>query len=130
MSIINSPNFRAIAVAVVPEAVELTDTEWREFNAVIDHALSKRTAAVRRQLALFLRILGLLARIRHGSSLPALPMEKRTAFLHSIESSKLLLFRRGFWGLRTLVLMGYYARPSVTTSLGYAAGPRGWETRR
>ena len=130
MAITDSANFRAIAVAVVPEAAELTDTEWREFNGVIEHALSKRPAAMQRQLGLFLRILGLLARLRHGSSLPAMSLETRTAFLHSIENSKLLLFRRGFWGLRTLVFMGYYARPSMSTALGYAAGPRGWETRR
>src|SRR5687768_9091117 len=129
MAITDSANFRAIAVAVVPEAAELTDTEWREFNTVIEHALSRRPAAMQRQLGLFLRILNLLSLTRFGRSLAALSLAKRTAFLHRIENSRLLLFRRGFWGVRTLVFMGYYARPSMSTALGYAAGPRGWETR-
>ncbi len=38
--------------------------------------------------------------------------------------------RRGFWGLRTLALMGYYARPAAAASVGYHADPRGWEARR
>jgi hypothetical protein len=130
MAITDSASFRAISVAVVPEAAELTDTEWREFNSVIEHALSKRPAAMVRQLGLFLRILSILSFVRHRHSLAALSLPKRTAFLHRIENSRLLLFRRGFWGVRTLVFMGYYARPSMSVALGYVAGPRGWENRR
>jgi hypothetical protein len=68
--------------------------------------------------------------IRYRRSVASLSLEQRTAFLQGVESSRLLLFRRGFWGLRTLVFMGYYARPSVAATLGYAAAPRGWELRR
>jgi hypothetical protein len=50
--------------------------------------------------------------------------------LRGIENSRLLLLRRGIWGLRTLVFMGYYARPEAAAALGYAAAPRGWELRR
>jgi hypothetical protein len=130
MAITDNASFRAISVAVVPEAADLTDTEWREFNGAIERALSRRPAAMQRQLGLFLRILNLISFTRYGRSLASLSLPKRTAFLHSIENSKLLLFRRGFWGVRTLVFMGYYARPSMSAALGYAAGPRGWETRQ
>jgi hypothetical protein len=41
-----------------------------------------------------------------------------------------LLLRRGSWGLRTLVLMGYYGRPDAKQEIGYRADPRGWEARR
>ena len=35
--------------------------------------------------------------------------------------------RCGFWGLRTLVFLGYYGRPSGVQATGYRADPRGWE---
>lgn len=127
---IETRTFRAIATTVVPEAAELTQEEWREFFAVINAALARRPAAMRRQLGLFIRILGALAMLHYHRSLSSLGLDQRTAFLHKIENSKLRLFRRGFWGVRTLVLMGYYARPSVSTALGYTAAPRGWELRR
>ena len=108
----------------------MDDGEWREFSSVIEGALARRPRAVQRQLGVFLRILNFLSLMRHSRSLASLSLPKRTAFLHRIENSRLLLFRRGFWGVRTLVFMGYYARPSMSAGLGYAAGPRGWETRR
>lgn len=126
----DTKTFRAIATAVVPEAADLTAEEWREFSAVIATALSRRPAAMRRQLGLFVRILAVLALIRYRRPLSSLSFDQRTAFLHSIESSQVLLFRRGFWGVRTLVFMGYYARPNMTAGLGYAAAPRGWDLRR
>lgn len=115
---------------VVPEARSLTPEEWREFGRVIEFALAKRPAAMRRQLGMFLRILNVLSFLRTGRPLSRLDPGARTAFLSSIENSRLLLFRRGFWGVRTLVFMGYYARPACATTLGYAAAARGWELRR
>jgi hypothetical protein len=85
---------------------------------------------MRRQLNLFIRIINLQALLRYRRTLPNLTNEQRTALLSNIEDSRLLLFRRGFWGIRTLVFMGYYARPQCSTALGYAAAARGWELRR
>jgi hypothetical protein len=98
-------------------------------GAIVDGALAKRPAAIRRQLFLFIRILNLLSFFRHGVPLARLDAARRTAFLKRIESSRLLLFRRGFWGVRTLVLMGYYARHEAGVALGYAANTRGWQAR-
>ena len=122
--------FRSIAEVVVPETRSMSEAEWGEFGVTIEHALARRPAAMRRQLGMFLRILNLLAFLRTGRSLNKLEFAQRTVFLESIENSKVLLFRRGFWGVRTLVFMGYYARPARATELGYAAMPRGWELRR
>ena len=127
---IRSRGFRSIAEVVVPEAVSMSAGEWREFGDVIETALARRPAAVRRQLGAFLKILTVLCFLRHGRGLSALPAESRTAFLAGVENSKLLLLRRGFWGIRTLVFMGYYARAACAGQLGYAAAPRGWELRR
>ncbi len=104
--------------------------EWREFSDIIEAALAKRPAAMRRQLGMFLRILNLISFFHTGRSISKLDHERRTHFLASVENSKLLLLRRGFWGIRTLVLMGYYARTTCASRIGYAAAPRGWELRR
>jgi hypothetical protein len=47
-----------------------------------------------------------------------------------MQYSPLPLLRRGVWGLRTLVFLGYYARADVQTTLGYRATGRGWMARR
>jgi hypothetical protein len=47
-----------------------------------------------------------------------------------MQYSPIPLLRRGVWGLRTLVFLGYYTRPEVQMTLGYRASARGWVTRR
>ena len=55
---------------------------------------------------------------------------RRTALLESFARSPVLLFRRGTWGLRTLIMLGWYTQPSVIAGLGYRAHPSGWDARR
>lgn len=129
-SSVASPLFHCIAQTVVPETASMSEAEWQQFYAVIDRALAKRPTRMQRQLKLFVRIINLQSLLRYGRPLRQLSNEQRTTLLSDIEDSRLLLFRRGFWGIRTLVFMGYYARPQCSTALGYAAAPRGWELRR
>lgn len=124
------PQFRAVARAVVPEAAGLPEEEWRDVEAVVDDALARRPAAVVRQLGVFVRVVGLLTRLRSGRSLATADAATVGAVLAALQRSRLLLLRRGVWGLRTLVFMGYYARPAAAASLGYRASARGWEARR
>jgi hypothetical protein len=63
---------------------------------------------------------------RFGKVFTSLNAERRTTFLESVERSRLLLVRRGFWGVRTLVFMAYYTRDDVTESLGYHPSADGW----
>jgi hypothetical protein len=78
---------------------------------------------------LFLKLVSLLAFLRHGRRLGDLPPEKARRFLRGLERSPLLMVRRGFWGVRTLALMGYYARPEARVALGYQASGGGWRER-
>ena len=39
--------------------------------------------------------------------------------LEGLFRSQLTLLRRGFWGLRTLVFLGYYGRPEIGGRIGY-----------
>ncbi len=119
--------FRSIAITVVPEAARLDEAGWAEVEAIIGRALDARPAAVRRQLGMLIRVIGLLALVRYGRRFASLDAVRRTALLERLQDARLLLLRRGVWGLRTLVFMGYYARPAAAAEIGYRAHPRGWE---
>jgi len=123
------PVLRAIATTVVPESSSLDERAWSEVDAVIDQALAQRGARVTRQVVLFLRALQLLPIARYGRTLTRLPPRQRVAFLESIERSPVLVVRRGFWGIRTLIFMGYYTRADVAASVGYRASRFGWTAR-
>lgn len=118
--------FRALAATIVPEAAELDDAGWAEVEAIVEDALGQRPRAVQRQLLVFIRLLNLLPVFRWRRTFMGLDPERRTRFLHAIQTSRLFLFRRGFWGLRTLVHMGYYGRPEAYRAVGYGARLRGW----
>lgn len=121
--------FRAVTVACVPAAARLTPEAWARAEAIVDDALAERPAAVRRQILLFVRVLGVLSILRFGRGLEALEPERVRQLLGALERSPLLLLRRGTWGLRTLAFMGYYGQADVRARLGYAAALRGWEAR-
>lgn len=122
--------FREVAKSIVPEAEGLDEQSWAEMEAIIERGLASRPPNMRRQLRLFVRLLNLLPVTRYGRSFRSLDREQRTAFLLSVENAPLLLLRRGFWGLRTIVFMGYYNLDSVHEAIGYRAHPAGWEAAR
>jgi hypothetical protein len=122
--------FRAIATTVVPEAGHLGSREWDEVEAIVGRALAGRPPRLRRQLTLLLLLLEWLPLLRYGRQLSHLHPARRRAVLERLERAPLLLVRRGFWGLRTLILMGYYGRPAAAAAIGYRADARGWEVRR
>jgi hypothetical protein len=123
------PAIRVIARAVVPEAASLDETGWASFERLLEGAVSSRPAAVARQLRAFLLILELIARVRHGRGLAGLTPREAGGLLEQLAASRLLLLRRGVWGLRTLVLLGYYADDDRARALGYRASPAGWAAR-
>jgi hypothetical protein len=124
---VRSKTFRAIAEAVVPEAAQLDGAGWDAFHGIITHAVSQRPARMERQLAMFVRLLNVMSYAHNRRALHRLDLPARTRFLEQVQNSPYLLIRRGFWGIRTLILMGYYARPECMPAIGYAAHVRGWE---
>ena len=121
--------FRAIAKAIVPEASGLRPDEWLELEALVEEQLAPRPPAMQRQLVTFIRVIALLARLRFVRPLHRLSDVRVRRVLESLERSPVLVLRRGTWGLRTLVFLGYYTRPGVAASLGYRAHALGWEAR-
>jgi hypothetical protein len=118
--------FRALVTTVVPEADALDESGWAELEAIVADAITRRPPATRRQLLLFLRVLRLLPLVRWGRPLERLDPARRARFLAGLERSRVFLLRRGFWGVRTLAFMGYYARPAGYRAVGYHARLRGW----
>ena len=122
-------HFRALAVAFVPEIARCTPTQRDELERIVSSALAARPTALRRQVQLFIWILDGLSLVRYGRRLARLDLARRTALLQRLASSRRLLLRRGVWGLRTLVMMGWYGQGDVQQALGYRASPAGWEAR-
>jgi len=121
--------FRAVTRTVVPQAERLEDGAWEEVEAIVARALESRPPRMLRQLALFLRVLDIVALVRNLRRFDRLGDRRRVRLLRALERAPVLLLRRGFWGLRTLALMGYYARQDGKREVGYRADPRGWEAR-
>jgi len=124
------PLVRAIACTFVPEAVSLDEKAWAGFDRLTDAALSDRPPALQRRLQLFLRAIDWLPVFRFGRRFSSLQPAQRARVLSSLENHPVQLIRSGFWGLRTLVLLGYYGRPEAIAAIGYKADVRGWEARR
>jgi len=119
--------FRAIVTTFVPEAKDLDERAWAEFEAIVERFLATRPDSVRRQVVLLVRLLQLLPVLRWGRPFTALSAERRLRFLAALQDAPLLLLRRGVWGLRTIAFMGYYARTDAAAAIGYRADKRGSE---
>ncbi len=124
------PLVRAIASAIVPEASAMDERAWSECDTLMDAALGDRPRELQRRLQLFLRAIDWLPMLRFGRRFGSLKPAQRARFLSMLENHPAQIIRSGFWGLRTLVLLGYYGRPEAVVAIGYAADARGWAARR
>jgi hypothetical protein len=122
--------FRAVVCTVVPEASVLDDDGWAELESLVTASLADRPAALRRQLRLFLGVIRWLPVLRYGRTFTALDAGQRSRFLAGLQSSRIDRLRVGFWGLRTLALLGFYGRASAGKAIGYRPNLQGWEAWR
>ena len=119
--------FRAVVVTVVPDAKHLDEPSWLALEALVEDALEIRPPALLRQLQLFLRAIEWLPVVRYGRTFAALGDEQRSRVLRYLQDHPVERIRCGFWGLRTLALLGYYGRPEGARAIGYRPDTRGWE---
>ena len=122
--------FRAVATTVVPEASGLDESGWTEMEHVIHTQLAGRPAGLRRQIRFFVRLLQWLPLLRYGRRLTGLDPARRDGFLAWMQRAPVTILRVGFWGLRSLVFLGYYGSPRGAATTGYAAHPDGWSAKR
>ena len=123
------PVVHTLAQAVVPEAAHLDAAGWADLDAIIEQALAARSPALGRQLRWLIRALQWLPFLYYGRPLTTLDPVRRSRFIERVQRAPFLVVRRGFWGLRTLLLMGYYGRPAGAAAVGYRGDPRGWAAR-
>lgn len=121
------PVFRALMCTVVPEAADLGEKEWADAEHLVEAALSQRPPKLRRRVLLFFRLVDWMPLARYGRRFASLDAARRARFLAALQDHSVPLVRLGFWGVRTLALMGYYGRPEAVKAIGYAADARGWE---
>jgi hypothetical protein len=117
---------RAIGSVILPSPEALDDQGWREAERIIERALAPKPWGVKLQIRLFLKAVNLFPLATTGRTLVNLPLDRRAAFLGRLHRSPVMPLRRGLWGIRTLILMGYYNQKRIREGIGYAAHPRGW----
>jgi len=117
---------RAIGSVVLPSSEALDEEGWIQAEAIIEGALASKPQGIKRQIRLFLRLVNILPVLSTGRTLVGLPLDRRAAFLRRLHRSPLMPLRRGLWGIRTLLFMGYYNQDRVRQEIGYGAVPWGW----
>jgi hypothetical protein len=119
--------FRAIAAVVVPESADLDDRAWHEMEALVLDSLSLRPPPLQRKLRLFVHAVEWLPVLSYRKRFSALDSESRAAFLSRLQEHRIDAIRVGFWGLRTLVFLGYYGRATGANEIDYDPHPSGWD---
>jgi hypothetical protein len=122
--------FRAVVTTIVPESASLDQKGWSDLESVVAALLRDRPESLKKQLRMFLRFIQWLPVVRYGRPFTSLDSAARTRVLAHLQNDRIQRVRVGFWGLRTIVLAGYYARPEAAQSIGYGASARGWEALR
>ncbi len=120
-------DFRTIASVVVPESADLDDRAWHEMEALVLDSLSRRPPPLQRKLRLFIHAVEWLPVLSYRKRFGALDPESRAAFLGRLQEHRIDAIRVGFWGLRTLVFLGYYGRATGAHEIDYSPHLNGWD---
>lgn len=107
--------------ARIAPGIDALDAAGRDrVFAIIDQAVRQRPLHVQRQLRLFLQVLRWLPVLRYARPFERLTPREQDAVLGWFLDAPIAPLRHGFWGVKTLVFMGYYGRPEVWAEIGYA----------
>jgi len=109
-----------VAAVIVPGFVALDDDRRQLFMKIIDDALGERPEEIQRQLALFLKVLDVAPLFRWGRKLGRLDSGRAERALLWFQEAPIGKIRQGFWGLKTLVFMGYYGQRAVWPEVGFS----------
>ena len=107
----------AVAARVTPETTGLDDTGKRDFKDLIDTALGQRPPAVQKQFGALLKIVRLAPVFRYGRPFDKLAPTQQDAVLAWFQDAPVTLLRKGTWGLKAMVFMGYYGRPEAASQV-------------
>jgi len=116
-----------LAHVLVPDMKNLSREREARFFELVDELLATRPASVVRLIGIFLVFLRWFPLLRFGGRLDRLSKERQVRALHWFEEAPVGLIRTGFWGVKTLVFMGYYAQPEIAEGLSYTPSRTGNE---
>lgn len=117
----------SVGECIIPPLGGLDDAGRARFRAIIAAALAERPAGVQRQIRLFLSLVRLLPLLRWTRTLERLEARRREVFLRWLQDDAPGRLRQGFWGLKTIIFMGYYGQAELGPRLFYAPSRSGNE---
>ncbi len=109
----------AVARRVVPEVGRMDLAGQSAFRDVVAYALNQRDEGLRRQFRLFLTVISALGVVRYGRPFARLPEARQDAILRWLQEAPAARLAAGFWGLKTVIFMGYYSQEAVAPTIGY-----------
>lgn len=110
---------RAVADRIVVQLADATPAAEARFEAIVDTALGARPEPVRRQIGVFLKLMSWAPVVRWGRRFESLSGPRSDRFLRWLENHPVQTIRAGFWGLKTLVFMGWYGRHEQWDAISY-----------
>ena len=122
------PQFRALATTLLPETRTLDGSAWQRAESIIEAMLDDRPPDVRRKVGRFIRLANVLPILRYGRTFVRLSEPRRSRFIQALEEAPILAVRRGVWGLRTLVSMGYVGQDPNRDAGAATLRPQGWSS--
>jgi hypothetical protein len=108
-----------VAERVVPEVADLDERGRARMLVIIDRALGDRPESVRKQFGTFLGVVKWAPVVRFLTPFHRLSAVRQAAVLRWFEDCPVSLLRKGTWGLKSIVFMGYYGRTEVWEAIGY-----------
>ena len=109
-----------VAETITPEVASLDPDGRTRMAAIVDTALLDRDKGTRAQLGTFLTVIRLAPILRYGRTFDGLNGDGRNAVLRWLQNCPVSMIRKGFWGLKVLVFMGYYGQDETWSEIGYA----------
>lgn len=100
----------------------IAELDWRgrkRFRLIIRGMLLRRSGMERFQVRLLLRVIRWLPAIVFFRPFERIPVGAQDWILRRLENAPIKLLRAGFWGLKTLVYMGYYGQPEIAKTVHY-----------
>lgn len=116
----HSTFFMVVAETITPEVASLDSAGRNRMEEIVDTALMDRDAGTRSQFGTFLGVIRMAPVLRFGRAFDRLNADRRLAVLRWFEDCPISLLRKGFWGLKVLVFMGYYGQQENWSEIGYA----------
>jgi hypothetical protein len=108
-----------VGARIAPGIAELDGAALDRVAAIVERAIGARPPSLQRQLRLFLDVLRWAPLARYGRPFDRLRPEQQDAVLRWFHDAPLTPLRHGFWGVKTLIYMGYYGRPEAGAGIGY-----------